>query len=116
MEFARLLFLFLHLLGMGVLAGAFLLQRRVAPHGPLNSGWLHGGLLQLVSGIALVVVAEAGPDPVNHARVAVKLLVLLVILGVVITLRRRDSLPGWLAPALAGLVVVNTAVAVFWRS
>jgi hypothetical protein len=115
-EFARLLFLFLHLLGMGVLIGAFLLQRRVAPAGPLNSGWLHGGLLQLGTGIVLVAIAEAGPDPVNHARVAVKLLVMLIILGLIVALRRREPLPAWVAPVLGGLVVVNTAVAVFWST
>jgi hypothetical protein len=114
MEFVRLLLVFLHLLGMAVLVGSFLVQRRVAPQGPLSAGWLHGGLLQLLTGLALVGVNEALDNEVDNAKVGVKLLVLLVILGLIVGARRRDALPAWVAPALAGLVVVNVGVAVFW--
>ncbi len=106
--------LFLHLLGMAVLVASFLLQRRVAPSGPLYVGWLHGALLQLVTGLALVGVAEFGTEPPNYPKITVKLLVLLVILGLVLVFRRREPLPGWVAPTLGGLTVLNVAVAVFW--
>ena len=114
MEFVRLSLLFLHLLGMAVLLGSFLLQRRIAPQGPLHAGWLHGSLLQLLTGLALVGVNEAQDNDLDHVKVTVKLLVVVVILGAVLIFRRRERLESWLAPALAGLVVVNTAVAVFW--
>ena len=106
--------LFLHLLGMAVLVASFLVQRRVAPAGPLYVGWLHGGLLQLATGLGLVGVAEFGPDPVNYAKITVKLVVLVVILVLVLLFRRREPLPGWVVPTLAGLTLVNVAVAVFW--
>lgn len=115
MEFVRLLLLFLHLLGMAVLLGSFLVQRRVAPQGPLSAGWLHGGLLQLLTGLGLVGVHEALDKETDQAKFGVKLLVLLVILGAILVYRRRDTLAPWVAPALAGLVVLNTALAVFWR-
>jgi hypothetical protein len=114
MEIVRLSLVFLHLLGMALLLGSFLVQRRVAPHGPLSVGWLHGSLLQLLTGLALVGVNEALDRELDNVKTAVKLLVLLVILGLIIGIRRRDTLPAWVAPALAGLVVVNTGVAVFW--
>jgi len=114
METVRLSLLFLHLLGMAVLLGSFLLQRRVAPQGPLGAGWLHGGLLQLLTGLGLVGINEAQDNDLDQAKIAVKLVVLLVILGAVLAYRRRDAIPAWLAPGLAGLVVINTAVATFW--
>jgi len=114
MEIVRLLLVFLHLLGMALLLGSFLVQRRVAPQGPLNVGWLHGSLLQLITGLALVGVNEAEDRELNNIKIAVKLVVLLVILGAIVIYRRRETLPPWVAPGLAGLVVVNTAIAVFW--
>jgi len=115
MEFLHQALLFLHLLGMAVLVGAFLLQRRTAPGGPVNAAWLHGSALQLVTGLALVGVLDAQRDDVNHVKAAVKLLVLLVIGALALAYRRRDRMPGWVLPTLAGLVVLNTAIAVFWQ-
>jgi hypothetical protein len=116
MEFLRLVLLFLHLLGLGLLLGSFLVQRRVAPTGPLSAGWLHGSLLQLLTGVGLAGVDQAlgGEHAPDNAKLAVKLVVLLVILGLIVVARRRDTLPAWVSPALAGLVVLNAGVAVFW--
>jgi hypothetical protein len=114
MEFLREVLLFLHLLGMATLVGAFLLQRRTAASGPLNAAWLHGTALQLVTGLALVGVLEVQSDDVNHPKAAVKLLVALVIGALALAFRKRDRMPNWLLPTLAGLVVLNVGVAVFW--
>jgi hypothetical protein len=118
MEFLHQVLLFLHLIGMAVLVAAFLLQRRTAAQGPLNPAWLHGAGLQLVTGLALVGVIEVQRDDVDHAKVGVKLLVALVITVLALVQRRRDpgaALPSWLVPSLAGLVVLNLGVAVFWQ-
>ncbi|HEY0637160.1 MAG TPA: hypothetical protein VGD67_05900 [Pseudonocardiaceae bacterium] len=114
MEVVRLILVFLHLLGMAVLVGTFLVQRRTAPEGPLNAGWLHASLLQLVTGLALVGVNEGLDNDLDHAKIGVKLVVLLVILGIVVWGRRREALAPWVAPALAGLAVLNTGVAAIW--
>lgn len=114
MEFVRLVLVFLHLLGMAVLIGSFLVQRRIGLQRPLHSGWHHGAGLQLLTGLALIGVNEAQDNDLSHAKMAVKLVVLLVIFGLVFAVRRRDTLPNWLAPAAVGLVVVNVGVAVFW--
>lgn len=114
MEIVRLSLLFLHLLGMSLLLGSFLVQLRVAPSGPLSAGWLHGSLLQLITGVGLVGVNEIMDRDLDRVKVTVKLLVLLVILGAIVVYRRRAALATWVAPTLAGLVVANVAVAVFW--
>lgn len=115
MEFLRQVLLFLHLLGMAVLVGAFLLQRRTATTGPVNAAWLHGAALQLVTGLALVGVLDVQRDDVDHARAGVKLVVVLAVGVLALVYRRRDRMPGWLLPTLAGLVVINTGIAVFWN-
>lgn len=114
MEFLHQVLLFLHLLGMAVLVAAVLLQRRT-PDGPLNSAWLHGVGLQLITGLALVGVLEVQRDELNDAKFGVKLLVAVAIGTLALIYRKRDRPPRWLVPTLAGLVVLNIAIAVFWQ-
>ncbi|WP_156754064.1 hypothetical protein [Actinokineospora pegani] len=113
MEFVRDLLVFLHLLGMGTLVGTFLIALR-AKAAEVNKGWLHGGALQLITGIALMALAPATGAEYDHIKLGTKLLVLVVIgaLAMVFTARRAN--PGWLTPALGGLVVLNVGLAVFW--
>ncbi|MFW6731461.1 MAG: hypothetical protein ACODUE_06980 [Synechococcus sp.] len=106
---------FLHLVGMAVVVGGFTSQlssaeRRVTP------GQWHGALLALITGLALVALQELTPgtDPLNHGRIAVKLLIGLVLLVLCLVGRRRGSwTAGWLATGLLGLA--NTAIAVAGR-
>ena len=114
MEFVRLLLVFLHLLGMGMLVAMFFLQTRAGVGAALNKGWLHGAGLQLVTGLALVGLSPLTSHEYNHVKVGVKLLVLVVIGVLAFVYVRKPSAPGWVPRALAGLVVVNVAVAVFW--
>lgn len=115
MEFVRLLLVFFHLLGMAMLVGMFLVQRRLPAGAPLNAGWLHAAALQLVTGLALQLLGPATDQDYNHVKLGIKLLVLLVIggLGLVYVIRRVPA-PGWLPVTLVGLVVVNVGLAVFW--
>ncbi|GLZ42478.1 hypothetical protein [Actinokineospora sp. NBRC 105648] len=112
MEFVRHLLVFLHLLGMGVLVGAFLVQRR-SPD-VVNKGWLHGAGLQLVTGIALMGLSPLTGAEYNHVKLGVKLVVLVVITGLAFLYTARKQNPGWLPQALVGLVVLNVGLAVFW--
>ncbi|GGM59426.1 hypothetical protein GCM10012275_33240 [Longimycelium tulufanense] len=121
MEFVRNLLLFLHLLGMAILVAMFFLQRRTAPEGPLNNpegplnkGWLHGSVLQLLTGMGLVGVAEVMDRDLNHVKIGVKLVVVVVIAGLAVGFQNRERIANWLTPTLAALVVLNTGVAVFW--
>lgn len=115
MEFVRLVLVFLHLLGMAMLIGTFMLQAKAGKAAPVNKGWLHGAGLQLLTGLILM-----GLDPVNDeveynpVKIGVKLVVLVVIGGLAFSFLRKPSAPSWLNPALGGLVVLNVGLAVFW--
>lgn len=115
MEFLRLLLVFLHLLGMAMLIGTFMLQAKAGAGAPVNKGWLHGTGLQLVTGLALM-----GLDPANDnveydpVKIGVKLAVLVVIGALAVAYLRKPAAPTWLNPALGALVVINVALAVFW--
>ena len=115
MEFVRLLLVFLHLLGMALLVGMFLVQRRAPAGAPLNAGWLHVAALQLITGLALQLLAPATDADYNNMKLGIKTLLLLVIaaLALVYVIRKVPA-PKWLPPTLLGLVVVNVGIAVFW--
>ncbi|MGD9988133.1 hypothetical protein [Pseudonocardia sp.] len=117
MEFLRLLLVFVHFIGLAVLIGSFLAQlRQPAVEGRRSpgTGMLHGALVQLVTGIALVGIREGVLDlPVDNIKITVKLLILLVILGLVL-FGRRKPLNQVLFSAIGVLAVVNVGLAVFW--
>ncbi len=115
MEVLRLLLVFLHVLGMAMLIGMFMLQLKAGADAPLSKGWLHGLGLQLVTGLALMGIDPALDEvDYNHMKLGIKLLVLLVIGGFAFAFLRKPVAPRWLNPTLGGLVVVNIALAVFW--
>ena len=115
MEFVRLLLVFLHLLGMALLVGMFLVQRRAPADAPLNQGWLHIAALQLITGLALQLLAPATDRDYDAAKLGIKTVILLVIgaLALIYVIRRVPA-PKWLPFTLVGLVVVNVGIAVFW--
>lgn len=114
---AHSLLVYLHLLGMAVLVGGFSSQLgRGLPQGArrITPGQWHGALLALVSGLLLVGWLElSGVADLNHAKIAVKLVLALAITALAWRGRQRSSWPeGWLSLGL--LALLNTAVAVFW--
>ncbi|XVQ07124.1 hypothetical protein ACQP1W_31395 [Spirillospora sp. CA-255316] len=116
MEFVRLLLLFLHFVGLAVLIGGFLAQLPAAREGRTRpaTAMLHGALTQLITGIALVGVAQGALDKeVDNAKISVKLLVALIILVLILVGRRRPlSTPVFMT--IGALALVNVGVAVFW--
>ena len=120
MELLLNLLLFLHLIGMAVLIGAFVAQVGQAAL-RITPGMLHGALTMLVTGLGLVWVVHVMHDDhpltepaVNIAKVAVKLLVLVAILVVILVNRKKEKVGvgPWLAVGL--LSMLDVAVAVFW--
>jgi hypothetical protein len=109
------LLLILHLLAMATLLGGFTSQ--ISCHQRrITSGQCHGALLALVTGLALVAVAEMGFDQasqINHAKVAVKLgigtaLVALAWMG----RSKTEWNQGWWSAGV--LSICNTVIAVAW--
>jgi len=115
-EFVRLLLVFLHLLGMGMLVAMIFLQLRAGKDAPVNKGWLHGAALQLLTGVALVGLAPLTDKDYDHFKIGVKLLVVVVVAGLVAVHVNKPKAPSWLTPTLAALVVLNVGVAVFWTA
>lgn len=107
----------LHLLGMAAVVGGWIAVRSgrtvVAPI-------LWGARAQLVTGLALVGVAEAIKDDehhVNNTKIAVKLVIALVVLtaaeiGAARGRKGRDT--GNLLDVAGGGAVVNVLVAALW--
>ena len=119
MDFFYTFLVFLHIVGAAALLGGWLATFRT----PTVGYWQHiGAWLQLVTGILLVGVAEmtAGDDGsgVNHLKIGIKLLIVLVIVVAAVIGRRKikrdQPVSKGLAHSVGGLTLVNVALAVFW--
>jgi hypothetical protein len=115
-EILRQVLLFIHFLGLASLLGGLLVQMK-GPERRILAAILHGALTQLVSGVLLVGVLEGLDDPahpVNHVKIGVKLLIVLVITVLAWLNRKKPVISNGLFFGLTGLTLVNVAVAVFW--
>lgn len=104
----------LHFVGLASLLGGFLVQLRTSPR-VVNAAMFHGALTQLVTGVLLVglsySVYDQGPD---NAKITVKLVILLVVLGLVLANRKKDEVSTAVWGAIGALTLANTAIAVLW--
>ena len=117
MDFVRLLMLALHLVGMAAILGVFAVQLR--QNGSYSTGLLVGGAItQLVTGIALVGIAEMGDRDVNYMKIGFKLAIALVVAvaaGMTWWRQRKGENAKPFFHTAGGLAFVNLLVAVFWR-
>ena len=116
MEIVYNLVVVLHLVGMAILVGGYLAVVR-APR--MLPGFWHGALTQLVTGLALVGMRESGAvegdDPLNHAKIGVKLVVALVVTVLVFLNRKKSDVPAGTVHAIGGLALLNVFVAAVWE-
>src|SRR5262245_60368857 len=113
MEIVTNVLVFIHLIGMGALFGGAFVQIKAAER-VVNNAMLHGVLTQVVSGLLLVGVLESQAEPVNHAKIAVKFALAVVIAVLLIVNRKKPSIPNGLYFGIVGLTVATIGVAVFW--
>ncbi|WP_241387423.1 hypothetical protein [Rhodococcus sp. CH91] len=113
MNFVLDLVLIVHFLGLAAILGAWLAQRS-SPG--VTKGFLHGAIVQVVTGLLLVGLREMQDLDVDHAKIGIKLLLAVAILAVsVVGIRREKVTAGStavLANVAAALAVVNIAIAV----
>ncbi|MGX5681078.1 hypothetical protein [Schumannella luteola] len=106
-----------HLLGMAVIVGTFLVQMRKQSDFAVLPV-LIGAIVQVVSGLALVGLAEAADVDLNYAKIATKAIIAVAVLaaaiGAFVTQRRGGRIKPWFHAA-GGLALINVLVAVFWR-
>jgi len=115
METFQNVLLFLHFIGLASLLGGFIVQLATNPK-VVNNAMLHGALLQLVTGFALVGVIQANKaadETVNNTSVGLKLLILLVITGLILVYRTKDSVSVAIWGTIGGLTIINIGIAVF---
>ena len=123
MEFLRLLLVAVHIIGLSMIIGPFLFQ--VSRKAGFDTKLMQvGALTQLVTGLALVGVREAGDLPVDHVKIGVKLVVSVLVLVTVLLAARKQKAAdaGRAAPkaplpffhSAGALAIANVLVAVLW--
>ena len=103
-----------HLIGLAALLGGFLVQIR-SKEPEINASMLNGSFTLLITGLVLVALDELGPDPVNHIKIAIKLVITAVIVVLVAKNRKFASIPRGLWGLIGALTIANAAVAVLWQ-
>lgn len=111
---ARIVLYALHMLGVAALLAAFALQVAQGGRG-LPTAALHGAAAQLVTGLALVGLAEADERDLNYVKITVKLAVTLIVVVLVLANRKRDAVPEGVFMGAFGLVLLNIGLAFGWN-
>jgi hypothetical protein len=117
LEIVRLVLLAVHILGLAAIVGAFFVQMR-AKDGFATGVVLTGAITQVVTGLALVGVRQAGDLGVNNVKIAVKLVIAAIVLVAAIVAHVQSRRGGKVKPAFhaaGGLAIVNVLVAVLWQ-
>ncbi len=111
----------LHFLGLAALIGGFLVQIKT-PERVINNAMFHGALTQLVTGVLMVGLLyplhKSNPDEYglpDNAKIAVKLVVLLVVLALILANRKKPVISNGVWGTIGGLAILNVIIAVFWE-
>lgn len=113
METVYAIVLVLHLIGWALVLGGAVYGLRETK---MNKGMLHGILTALIAGIIMVGLGSsgvAGPEP-NNIKIGVKLVIALVVTALVMVGNRKEQVSKGFLGGIAGLTVVNVAIAVLW--
>jgi amino acid transporter len=102
----------IHLLSVIGILVLLLIQWNKSPR-KLNPGVLHAGLAALIAGVVMVGLHESvKPDEeLNHIKVGIKFLVLIVILALGYTNVKKPELPKNVWLAMIGLTIFNIVIA-----
>ena len=102
----------IHILSVIGILTLLLLQWNKSPR-KLNPGVLHAGLTALIAGAVMVGLHDSvKPDePLNHTKIGIKLLVLLVILALGYKNVKKPELSKNVWLTMTGLTVLNIIIA-----
>ena len=117
MSAVKSIFLVIHILS--VVAGLVLLLTQLPkPKKSIHVGFLHSMLTALVAGIALVVIDTSlhATDPakyeaLDHGKVGVKFLILLIILALTIKNKKKSEVSTGIWAGLIALTLANIFIA-----
>lgn len=103
----------IHILSILGILGLLLAQIQKNPR-KLNPGVIHAGLSAFIAGIVMTSIwKQVNPDEtLNHTKIGVKLLVLLIILFLGYKNVKKDVLKNSVWAAMLGLTIFNVVIAV----
>ena len=115
METVFLIAYIVHMLAIAGILGLLLHQWNKSPR-KLSPGVLHSAATALIAGFVLVgSYASAKPDEtLNHTKVGIKLLIVLVILAISYLNVKKSELKKNIWLALIGLTLLNILIATAW--
>lgn len=115
MEALRLVLRYAHLIGFALLLGGAIAQYLTARL-RINTAMLWGAAVQVLTGLALAAPLRGGGDAEPApAKLAVKAVLAVTIFAMVFFSRKRAEVSRGHFLAIAGLTLINAAVATFWR-
>ena len=117
MEIVKGILVVLHLVGFGAVFGSTLSQLSLVKAGRarITPGILHGASLLFATGLLLVASIYMLGDEPNNMKIGVKTLVLIGLIVVILLNRKKESVSGGVLGAIAGMSLLNVALAVLWR-
>src|SRR5918993_1502308 len=113
MDIAHVVLLVIHIAGIVALLAGILVQVR-RPEKRVNGLMRDGVGSAFLAGLFLVGVLEAGDDPVDHTKIAVKFAIGLVVLVLVLANIRKERIPDGLSWGLLVLTLANVGIALVW--
>jgi uncharacterized membrane protein YadS len=115
METVFLIAYIVHMLAIAGILGLLLHQWNKSPR-KLSPGVLHSAATALIAGLVLVgSYASAKPDEtLNHTKVGIKLLIVLVILAISYLNVKKNELKKNIWLTLIGLTLLNILIATAW--
>jgi hypothetical protein len=115
MTFLTAFLVFLHVVGAAAIFGGWLANFKKPT---VNIWQWYGSIAQLVTGLLLVGLAEMGDGQVNHAKIAVKLVLAIGVFVAALLGRRKIKngleVPTGLAHGTGGTALIAIAVATLW--
>ena len=102
----------IHILAVIGILTLLLLQWNKNPR-TLNAGVLHAGLTALIAGAVMVGIHDSVEpnEPLNHTKVGIKLVVLIVILALGYKNVKKPELPKNVWLVMIGLTIFNILIA-----
>jgi len=112
-------FVLIHLTGMAILVGAFILHMRSKDNFPFRI-MVWGALIQLATGTILVGLAYAGDDAPDNLKITIKFLLATgALIAAVLGAKRQSTGEKKLQPffhAAGGFAVISLVIAVLWNA
>ena len=120
-ELTRNTLVVLHIVGLASLFGGWLTQMKAMAQkaAKVVPAMIHGAWTALITGVALVGVAEwrialGANFEVDHTKIAVKSILAAVILTLVMVYRKKENVATPIFGTIGLLTLANIVLAVFW--